>query len=86
VTDQTKELAELRTRLAKLEANQAAGRPRSGACNQVQAARYIGRSEEFLRRLQAQGVGPRRSRAGTKGWIYRYADLDEWLAERAEGA
>jgi predicted DNA-binding transcriptional regulator AlpA len=84
VTDQTNELTELRRRLAKLEAAQAAPRPRGGATNMVGAATYIGRSEEFLRRLHAQGKGPQRSRIGSRYWNYRYADLDEWMASCAE--
>lgn len=69
------ELDQLHARLARLE--DAAARAR-GSTNQVGAARYLNRSEEWLRRQHAQGGGPRRTRCGARGWSYRYDDLDDY--------
>jgi hypothetical protein len=74
-------LNELRQRLDRLER---ATRPRRGALNQKQAAEYLNRSEEWLRREHAAGRGPKRRRRGTRGWDYTYADLDSWREAQAE--
>jgi hypothetical protein len=71
------EIQELLARIEKLES-----KPRGGAVNMVQAARYLGLSEETLRREHARGKGPRRSRRGSRGWSYAYHDLDRWLLGR----
>jgi len=77
--DQQSELLNnLLDRIARLEA--AASKPR-GKTNMSGAARYLGRSDEWLRRQHALGRGPKRSRAGTRNWLYDYADLDEYVAE-----
>lgn len=73
-------LNELRQRLARLER---ATRPRRGSLNQKQAAEYLNRSEEWLRREHAAGRGPKRRRRGTRGWDYDIADLDAY--REAEG-
>lgn len=73
-------LNELCQRLARLER---ATRPRCGSFNQKQAAEYLNRSEEWLRREHAAGRGPKRRRRGTRGWDYDIADLDAY--REAEG-
>jgi hypothetical protein len=73
------EIDELRARLARLEAGRAAP---GGHTNQAGAARYLGRSEEWLRQLHASGEGPPRTQEG-RYWIYSYANIDRWVAERA---
>jgi hypothetical protein len=44
-------------------------------CNQKCAAKYIGRSREYLRLLHLRGGGPRRMPNG----FYAYDDLDAWM-------
>jgi hypothetical protein len=73
-------LKELRQRLDRLER---AARPRRGSLNQKQAAEYLNRSEEWLRREHAAGRGPKRRRRGTRGWDYDIGDLDTY--REAEG-
>ena len=68
------ELRELRARLARLES-----RRRPQHFNQVQAARYLNRSEEWLRREHAAGHGPKRSQRG-RYWDYTIEDLDAYAA------
>jgi hypothetical protein len=69
------ELRELRARLARLES-----RRRSKHFNQKQAAEYLNRSEEWLRREHAAGRGPKRSQRG-RYWDYKIEDLDAYAAE-----
>jgi len=76
------ELDELRTRLARLEA--AASRPR-GRTNLPGAARYLGISEETLRRKHLRGEGPPRIKVGSRNWSYSFDQIDEWLAAQSEG-
>jgi predicted DNA-binding transcriptional regulator AlpA len=74
------EIDELRARLACLENST---RPR-GRTNMVGAARYIGKSEETLRKMHKRGEGPPRNRLGRRFWSYSFDELDAWLAaERA---
>jgi hypothetical protein len=68
-------LDELRQRLDRLER---ATRPRRGSLNQREAAEYLNRSEEWLRREHAAGRGPKRRRRGSRGWDYSIADLDAY--------
>jgi hypothetical protein len=50
----------------------------------VGAARYIGKSEETLRKMHKRGEGPPRNRLGRRFWSYSFDELDAWLAaERA---
>jgi hypothetical protein len=74
-------IKELRQRLDRLERST---RPRCGSLNQKQAAEYLNRSEEWLRREHAAGRGPKRRRRGLRGWDYDLADLDAY--REAEGA
>jgi len=76
-TEHQSEIDDLRTRLARLEA--AASRPR-GRTNLPGAARYLGLSEETLRRKHARGEGPPRTKIGSRNWSYSYCDIDAWLA------
>jgi hypothetical protein len=73
-------LNELRQRLERLERT---ARPQRGSLNQKQAAEYLNRSEEWLRREHVLGRGPRRRRRGSRGWDYSIADLDAY--REAEG-
>jgi hypothetical protein len=70
-------LSELRQRLERLEL---AIPPRRGSLNQKQAAEYLNRSEEWLRREHLAGRGPkrRRRRRGSRGWDYGIADLESY--------
>jgi hypothetical protein len=77
------ELDELRQRLSRLEAA-AASNPRAST-NTVGAARYLGRSVEWLRREHIAGRGPRRRRRGARGWDYSYSDLD-YYRENGDGS
>ena len=69
-------LRELSARLARLET--AASRPHRGSLNQKQAAEYLNRSDEWLRREHAAGRGPKRRRRGSRGWDYGMADLESY--------
>jgi predicted DNA-binding transcriptional regulator AlpA len=80
---QQTEIDELRTRLARLEA--AASRPR-GRTNLPGAARYLGISEETLRRKHLRGEGPPRARLGSRNWSYSYDAIDEWLSAHSDDA
>jgi hypothetical protein len=73
-------LNELRQRLNRLERTT---RPQRGSLNQKQAAEYLNRSEEWLRREHAAGRGPKRRRRGNHGWDYLVSDLDTY--REAEG-
>jgi hypothetical protein len=68
-------LSELRQRLERLEL---AIPPRRGSLNQKQAAEYLNRSEEWLRREHLAGRGPKRRRRGSRGWDYGIADLESY--------
>jgi hypothetical protein len=74
-------LQEFSERLARLET--AASRPIRGSLNQKQAAEYLNRSDEWLRREHAAGRGPKRRRRGSRGWDYGIADLEAY--REAEG-
>jgi len=75
--EQQSEIDDLRARLGRLEA--AASRPR-GRTNLPGAARYLGISEETLRRMHARGEGPPRTRMGLRNWSYSFREIDAWLA------
>jgi hypothetical protein len=73
-------LDEFRNRLNRLEQ---ASRPRKKRFNQKEAAEYLNRSEEWLRREHAAGRGPKRKRRGSRGWEYTVEDLDAYAAIEA---
>jgi predicted DNA-binding transcriptional regulator AlpA len=73
------ELDDLRARLRRLE--DAASRPR-GRTNLPGAARYLGISEETLRRKHLRGEGPPRTKVGSRNWSYSFVEIDAWLAAR----
>lgn len=75
--EQQSEIDDLRARLRRLE--DANARPR-GRTNLPGAARYLGISEETLRRKHARGEGPPRIKVGSRNWSYSYRDIDAWLA------
>jgi len=74
-------LNELRQRLDRLERA-----TRRGSRNKKQAAEYLNRSEEWLRREHAAGRGPKRRRRGTRGWDYDIADLDAYREAQGDAA
>lgn len=51
------------------------GRRKGGYTTQRGAAEYLGRSREWLRRLQLEGKGPKRSANGQ----YAFDDLDAYM-------
>jgi hypothetical protein len=57
-------------RVKRLEDN--ASRTKRGRTNMLGAARYLGKSREWLRKLHLRGEGPHRAPDGT----YSYDDLD----------
>jgi hypothetical protein len=65
-------LNELRHRLRRLEEKTSR---RRGSLNQKEAAEYLNRSEEWLRREHTAGRGPKRRRRGTRNWEYLIDDL-----------
>lgn len=81
-TGHLSEIDDLRARLARLE--EAATRPR-GRTNMSGAARYLGISEETLRRKHLHGEGPPRTKVGSRNWSYSYRDIDTWLAAQEGG-
>jgi hypothetical protein len=70
------EVARLRERLDQLERS----RSRSGSewVNESEASRYIGKHDEYLRKLRLEGKGPPASLIGRR-WMRRRADLDEFM-------
>jgi len=79
-TEQLSELDELRARVRKLE--DSASRPR-GRTNLPGAARYLGISEETLRRKHLRGEGPPRTKVGSRNWSYSFRDIDAWVERDA---
>jgi len=67
-----KELNERLTRLELIHRKTCRGRT-----NQAGAARYLGRSREYLRTLHLRGEGPRRGSDGS----YSFDDLDRWAEQ-----
>ena len=71
------EIEDLRERVRKLEEN--APRTKRGRTNQRGAAQYLGRSREWLRKLELRGEGPPRAADGS----YSYDDLDHFAEKGA---
>jgi hypothetical protein len=74
------EIEQLRERVTRLE--RVSSKPR-GRTNLAGAARYLGKSEEWLRQQHARGEGPHRTRSGTRNWSYAYDDLDAYAEQSA---
>jgi hypothetical protein len=70
----------------RLERLEHTARPRRGSLNQKQAAEYLNRSEEWLRREHVAGRGPKRRRRGARGWDYNIADLDAYRETGGDAA
>jgi hypothetical protein len=70
------EIDDLRERVKRLEEH--AGRSKRGRVNQRGAAQYLGRSREWLRKLELRGEGPRRGADG----FYDYDDLDAFSEKK----
>jgi len=80
-TDLLPILEELRHRLVRLEA---AANRRKKRFNQKQAAEYLNRSEEWLRREHAAGRGPKRTKRG-RYYTYTVEELDAYANEGEQG-
>lgn len=72
------ELKRLQQRLSVLERTRASG----GAewLNETEASRYIGRHDEYLRKLRLAGKGPPATRKGRQ-WVRQRSALDAFMAE-----
>jgi hypothetical protein len=70
------EFERLRARLDQLERT----RSRSGSewLNETEASRYVGRHDEYLRKLRLEGQGPPATRIGRQ-WMRRRTDLDRFM-------
>jgi hypothetical protein len=66
------ELHERLTRLERIHTKTSRGRTNQGG-----AARYLGRSREYLRTLHLRGEGPRRGADGS----YSFDELDNWAEQ-----
>jgi|AmaraimetFIIA100_FD_contig_51_7068895_length_990_multi_5_in_0_out_0_1 FtsZ-binding cell division protein ZapB len=77
------ELQLLRQRLERLEEHST--RPRRGSLNLKQAAEFLNRSDEWLRREHAAGRGPKRRRIG-RNYSYSFEDLDAYRKALGEPA
>jgi hypothetical protein len=73
----SQELARLRERVDQLERARARG---GDWLNETHASRYIGRNDEYLRRLRLEGRGPPATRVGRQ-WMRRRSDLDRFMAD-----
>ncbi len=60
--------------------NQKQTRPLS--CNTLRAAKYLGFSEGYLRKLRLLDDGPTWIRIGSARIGYLYEDLDAWIKEQ----
>jgi hypothetical protein len=71
------ELKRLQQRLSLLER-----RPSGSAewMNETEASRYIGRHDEYLRKLRLAGKGPPATRSGRQ-WMRQRSALDAFMAE-----
>jgi hypothetical protein len=71
------ELSRLRERVDQLER----ARAREGEwLNETHASRYLGRNDEYLRRLRLEGKGPPATHIGRQ-WMRRRTDLDRFMAD-----
>jgi hypothetical protein len=70
------EFERMRARLDQLERT----RSRSGSewLNESEASRYVGRHDEYLRKLRLEGRGPPATRIGRQ-WMRRRTDLDRFM-------
>ena len=71
------ELEWLRQRLSLLERTRPSG---NEWMNETEASRYIGRHDEYLRKLRLAGKGPPATRSGRQ-WMRKRSDLDAFMAE-----
>ena len=72
------ELARLRERVDELERS----RSRAGSewLNETEASRYIGRHDEYLRKLRLKGKGPPATQVGRQ-FMRRRSDLDQHMRD-----
>jgi hypothetical protein len=71
------QLARLHERLSQLERSHS--RTGSEWLNETEASRYIGKHDEFLRRLRVEGKGPPATRIGRR-WMRKRSDLDRFMS------
>jgi hypothetical protein len=72
------ELARLRERLDQLERSHS--RAGSEWMNETEASRYIGKHDEYLRKLRLEGKGPPATPIGRR-WMRRRTDLDQFMRD-----
>jgi hypothetical protein len=72
------ELQRLRERLDQLERS----RSRAGSewMNETESSRYIGKHDEYLRKLRKEGKGPPATKIGRR-WMRRRSDIDRFMAD-----
>jgi hypothetical protein len=73
------ELSRLRERIDQLERARAR---EADWLNETHSSRYIGKSDEYLRRLRLEGKGPPATRIGRQ-WMRKRADLDRFMTDPA---
>jgi hypothetical protein len=74
--DLEQEFERLRARLYQLERTRA--RAIGEWMNETHASRYIGKHDEYLRRLRLEGRGPLATLVGRQ-WMRRRTDLDRFM-------
>jgi hypothetical protein len=74
--DLEQEFERLRARLYQLERTRA--RATGEWMNETHASRYIGKHDEYLRRLRLEGRGPLATLVGRQ-WMRRRTDLDRFM-------
>jgi hypothetical protein len=72
------ELARLHERLSQLERSHS--RAGSEWMNETESSRYIGKHDEFLRRLRVEGKGPPATLIGRR-WMRKRSDLDSFMTD-----
>jgi hypothetical protein len=79
--DVTEALAELDRRIRRLEEKK---EHRRRSLNLRQAAEFLNRSDEWLRRQHAMGRGPIRHRRGKRNWEYTIDNLETYALSDGE--
>jgi hypothetical protein len=72
-----RELKRLQQRLSVLERTRPSG---DEWLNETESSRYIGRHDEYLRKLRLAGKGPSATRNGRQ-WMRQRSKLDAFMAE-----
>jgi hypothetical protein len=72
------ELQRLRERIDQLERSRSS--VGSAWMNETEASRYIGKHDEFLRKLRLEGRGPPATKIDRR-WMRKRSDLDRFMAD-----